>query len=247
MDYLLYITILTLVSGFLGGLFLLIEWLRHQRRHFFIFAWACALFLLNWFQIPSILSELGITITYPDFNSLFLWSTQFNFLAYILIYFGIRSFSCNPIKKVSSYLILSGWFFAGLVYYYLLYSGGRTIQSPWELIGGVLLFFIPIHILTLKLLFGTCLNKSQKYSKRSRFGIRLLILSSILTLSRLMFLIYCASIYPASSILPLARANPFYINTQTFGIISLVLGFVLLHKELMTEKRSVETTPSSSR
>lgn len=246
MDYLFFITILTLVSGFLGGFFLLLEWLRHYRKHFFIFAWACALFLLNWFQIPSVLATMGVKITYPDFNMLFLWSTQFNFLAYLLIYFGIRSFSCNPVKKISSYLVLAGWFIAGLAYYHLLYSGGRIMQSPWELVVGMILFFIPVHILILKLLFGTCLNKNRETSNRSRLGIRLLIVSSLLALGRFLFVIYCASIYPPSSILPLARANPFYINTQTFGVIALVIGFALLHKEMVLEKNDARVTPSSS-
>ncbi len=243
MNFLFFTTILTLVAGFFGGFFLLIEWLRHRRGHPFIFFWSIGLFLLNWFQIPSVLSAIGLKITYTDFNVLFLWSTQFNFLAYLLIYFGIRSFSCNPIKKKTSYLLLGTWFLGALIYYHLLYLGGRAIQSPWELVGGLVLFFIPVHLMILKLLFSTCLNNVSNFSNRSRLGIRLLIGSSILALTRFLFVAYCSSIYTPSSILPIARAHWFYINTQTLGVLALVFGFFLLHKEMVIEKNGATTVP----
>jgi len=246
MNYLLISTILTLVAGFLGGLFLLVEWLRHRRRHSFIFLWSIALFLLNWFQIPSVLAQMGLKIIYTDFNILFLWSTQFNFLAYLFIYFGIRSFSCNPIKKKSSYIILGAWFAGGLAYYHFLYFGGRAVQNPWELVGGLLLFFIPVHLLILKLLFSTCMSTSWGLNNRSRFGVRLLMAGSVLALLRFLFLAYCATIYPPSSILSLARAHWFYINTQTLGILALVFGFFLLHKEMVAEKNGIAAVSPSA-
>lgn len=236
MSYSLFITSLALVAGFVGGFFLLIEWLRHGRKHPFILMWSVALLLLNWFQVPSMLSAMGWQLIYTDFNVLFLWSTQFNFLAYLLIYFAIRSFSCNPIKKRASYLILGAWFAGGLLYYHLIYFGGRAIQSPWELVGGLILFFIPIHLIILKLLFGACMGKSRNLTTRSRLGVRFLITASVLALSRFLFVMYCASIYPPSSILSLARAHWFYVNTQTLGILGLVFGFFFLHKEMVAEK-----------
>lgn len=235
MDSGFFISIFTLVAGFVGGFFLLIEWLRHRRRHSFVLMWSFALLLLNWFQIPNLFYTVGLKITYTDFNSLFLWSTQFNFLAYLFIFFGIRLISNNPFKRKSSYLFPVLWFAGGLLYYYFLYNGNRPIQSPWQIVGGLVFFFIPIHVLILKLLVGACHNKTQSLGNRTRLGLRFIMLMSVSALARYIFMIYYSFIYPPSLALPLARASSFYVLTQAFGILILVVGFFLLHKEIISE------------
>lgn len=58
------ISFIVLASGPLAGLFLLFEWFRHEKKYPFMLAWAMGLLLLDWFQIPTALSEAHEQIVY---------------------------------------------------------------------------------------------------------------------------------------------------------------------------------------
>src|SRR3989338_11500205 len=90
------------VLGLLVSAYLFIEWLRHHRRPWFLLYWALALFLMYWFQVPVILTNLGKTIVQSEFNFFFAITFPITFVALILIYLGVLDaikFQMRPITR----------------------------------------------------------------------------------------------------------------------------------------------------
>lgn len=225
-----YGSLFVLASGPVAGFFLLFEWLRHKRKDAFILAWSLGLFLLDWFQIPIILFEARREFVYSQFNSLFSISVPLSFLGFLLIYLGIRAVTHAPVKKIV-YAWLFLWFLAALIFYGLQYWSSDAIQSRPSLLASMAFFLVPVQLLNFSALLAGYRNKNWLTTTRARWGLVALLASVLVSLARYAFYIDKVMLYPPAFALLLIWSSRFYLSTQMCGILLLVAGFLLVHKE----------------
>lgn len=225
-----YASFFLLASGSLAGLFLLFEWFRHKRKYAFMLAWALGLFLLDWFQIPTALSEAHEQIVYTHSSVLFAISIPLSFLGFLLIYLGIRAVTHAPVRKIT-YAWFFLWFLAALVFYGLQYWDGQAIGSRFGLLASMALFLIPVQILNLRALWAGFRNRNALTTKLSRWGLVVLMTSVVVALARYVFYLDRVTLYPPAFALLFIRSSFFYLATQMLGIALLVVGFLLIHRE----------------
>jgi len=228
-----YASFLILASGPAAGLFLLFEWFRHQRKFAFMLSWSLGLFLLDWFQIPTALFGARDQIVYSQFNSLFSISVPLSFLGFLLIYLGIRAVTHAPVKKVThAWFFL--WFLAALIFYGLQYWGASAIQSRLGLLASVAFFLVPVQLLNFLALWAGYQNKNWLATKLARWGLAALMGAVVVSLARYAFYVDKVILYPPAFALLFIRSSSFYLFTQMLGIVLLVAGFLLIHREAVS-------------
>src|SRR3989344_9141132 len=104
------------VLGLLVSAYLFIEWLRHHRRPWFLIYWALALFLMYWFQVPVILTNLGRTTTITAFNFFFAVTFPVTFLALALIFLGVLDALNIQMSRRKKWLFLA-WFVSAMAFF----------------------------------------------------------------------------------------------------------------------------------
>src|SRR3989344_2841961 len=117
---------LALVLGVLTSIYLFVAWFRHpKKRPAFILYCSAGLFLMYWFQVPIILTNLGRTTTITAFNFFFAVTFPVTFLALAMIYWGVLdalNIRLNRMLKVLflAWLLSAAAFFA---YHFIIYYG----------------------------------------------------------------------------------------------------------------------------
>ena len=223
------------MSGPVAGLFLLFEWLRHKRKYFFMLAWALGLFLLDWFQIPTALFGAGEHFVYSRFDTLFAISLPLSFLGFLLIYLGIRDVTHTPVRKMT-YIWFSLLFLAALAFYGLQYWTAHPVESRLSLLTSLAFFFVPVQVLIFSALWAGFRNKNALTTRLARWGLAVLMASVIAALARYALYVDKLILYPPEFALLFIRSSRFYLATQMLGIVLLVAGFLLIHKEVLSRE-----------
>ena len=216
------------VLGLLVSAYLFIEWLRHHRRPWFLLYWALALFLMYWFQVPVILTNLGKTIVQSDFNFFFAITFPITFVALILIYWGTLNIIGVRLKPKIK-LLFFAWFLCALAFFVqqFVIQGGVIQGYPLPLVGNIA-FYVPIRVLII-LTLGWGLWKSRNKTVYGALGASAIIGESLLGLTRNFLVVKNVLAYPPDFwYVVLAGLDIFFI-LQTASIILLAIGFFLFH------------------
>lgn len=221
---------LALVLGIASSVYLFTAWVRHpKKRPTFLLFWASALFLVYWFQVPVILTNLGWTTTITSFNFFFAITLPVTFLALSLIYWGVLDVLRIQLQPRSKHLFLI-WTFCAILFfaYHFIVRQGIIDTYALPLIGN-LAFYLPIRVLIIFTLIGWIARTKSK-NRQGVIGASFVIGESLLGISR-NFLVtkYVLTYPPQFWYVVLTNLKIFFI-LQTASIIFLVFGFFFLHR-----------------
>ena len=223
-----YFSLVTLVIGVIGGLYLFIHWLRH-RKHKFSLLWAIGLFLLYWFQVPFILANAGVRFTVTNFNLFYSITLPLVFLGTILIYLGILSVSpFKNQKRVNLYLFL--WFvLSALVFaYYFIFQVGYSTRLFQ--FGPTLVFFLPLYLLILSALWRWYRRQDFSKTKSTSIGLIAITLSILLKIGGSLIAISRMLAYPPEFwFIALTDFDTLFF-LEALNTLLLLTGFFLVHK-----------------
>ncbi|MCL5406742.1 MAG: hypothetical protein M1398_08525 [Deltaproteobacteria bacterium] len=198
-------------------------------------AWSLGLFLLDWFQIPTALFGAREPFAYTQFDPLFAISIPLSFLGFLFVYLGIQTVTHAPVKKIA-YTWFFLWFLAALVFYGLQYWGTEAVESRFGILTSEAFFLVPVQVLNLSALWAAYHDKSWLTTALARWGLVALMGSVLVSLARYAFYVEKVILYPPLFALLLIRSLTFYLTTQMLGIVLLVVGFLMIHKEIVRGK-----------
>ena len=230
MDMSVLFSLFSLTLAFLVSVLLFLSWIKHKkRRPRFLIFWAIGLLLMYAFQIPIILSNLGMEITVTDFNSFFTLAFPITFLSLILIYLGVVEVSKQRIKTRAK-VVMSLWFLSSIIFftYHFIVRGG-IIETHSLTVVGNLVFYLPIRVLIIATLLRWFVKSTSKtlLLYLGTFGV---ILESLLGLFRNLLFLKNILVYPPEYwYLALSGLKVFFL-TQILGIISIAIGFFFLYR-----------------
>lgn len=228
---------LALMLGILLSIYLFAVWLRHpSRRPKFLLFWALALFLMYWFQVPVILTNLGRQATITNFNLFFAITFPITFLALSLIYLGaldVLNLKMRPNSKRLFFL----WFLSAIAFFaYQFIVQQGVIQTYTLPLVGNLAFYVPIRILIILTLIGWIRRGGG--SIYGLFGAAGIIGESILGLTRNFLIVKNVLAYPPEFwYVALTNLKIFFI-LQSTSIILLAIGFFFFHQEYHCKETS---------
>jgi hypothetical protein len=228
MDFSVIFPGLAFVLGLLVSAYLFIEWLRHNRRPWFLLYWALALFLMYWFQVPVILTNLGKTIVQSDFNFFFAITLPITFVALVFVYWGALNIIGIQVSKKIKLLFLA-WFLFALAFFVqqFVVQGGVIQEYSLPLVGNIG-FYLPIRLLIIFVLARWLWQASNK-TIYGVLGASAIIGESVLGLTRNFLIVKNVLAYPPEFwYVVLAGLDIFFI-LQTASIILLAIGFFFFH------------------
>jgi len=224
----LYFSLAPLIIGVLVSFYLFAEWLKHGRRYAFPIFWSLGLIILYLFQIPAIVSNAGLKIVLTDFNSFFSLAFPIAFFSYLLIYLGILS-ATKPTtyRKLYKYLLL--WFALALAFYAFYFAGDKIFESRAPLYASILLFFLPLHLLTLFALLKWYRKQAWTKAWLVKSGIMLMAAATLTGVFRSLFVFKGISLYPPHLWFIVLSSKTIFV-AQTIGLLLLVVGFIFVHR-----------------
>ncbi|OGZ61004.1 MAG: hypothetical protein A2919_00700 [Candidatus Spechtbacteria bacterium RIFCSPLOWO2_01_FULL_43_12] len=220
---------LAFVLGLLASMYLFAEWVRYHRRPHFSLYWALALFLMYWFQVPVILSNLGKTIVQSEFNFFFAITFPITFVALVFIYLGVLDaikFQMRPITK----LLFGAWVISALIFFvqqFIVQDG--VIQNHVLPLVGNIAFYGPIRTLIILTLVFWLRNTKNK-ALYGILGALAIIGESVIGLVRNFLIIKNVIQYPPEFWYIVLSGLDIFFILQTASIILLVAGFTLFTK-----------------
>ncbi|KKT40851.1 MAG: hypothetical protein UW30_C0017G0021 [Candidatus Giovannonibacteria bacterium GW2011_GWA2_44_13b] len=221
---------LALVLGVLTSIYLFVAWFRHpKKRPAFILYWSAGLFLMYWFQVPIILTNLGRTTTITAFNFFFAVTFPVTFLALAMIYWGVLdalNIRLNRMLKVLflAWLLSAAAFFA---YHFIIYHG--VISTHILPVVGNLVFYLPLRILIIIALARRVMQMDNK-KNLGAFGAAFVIGESVLGIFRNLLIVKYVLAYPPQLWYIVLTSLKIFFILQTASIIFLVFGFIFLHR-----------------
>jgi len=229
-----------LALGALVSICLLVEWLRHGRRPWFLLLWALALFLMYWFQVPVILTNLGKVITVTDFNLFFALTLPTTFLALILIYLGVVEITRFQLKRQTKVLLFL-WFLSSILFfaYQFIVNEGiiRTYAPP---LVGNLVFYLPIRIFIIAILVRWLFGPARK-TLLGYMGAAGVIGESVLGGVCNILILKNVLTYPPEFWYVVLSGLKIFFVLQTFSIIAVALGFFFLHRMYYGTRNHIDT------
>ena len=223
-----YLSLATLVVGILGGVYLFVDWLRHRRYDFSLF-WSLSLFLHYWFQMPTILANLGIRFTLTDYNLFYLVAFPVVFLALILLYIGVLSIFHAVQRK--TYLLLALWFFLSVIIPTVYFGRDIQVASYLPTLATLFLFIFPIQILILVMLWKWFQGKDHLHSRASKIGVSVMIAAMFMAVIQSFLALRAILIYPPQFwFIAITEANVLFV-LQSINTLLLLAGFLLAHKQ----------------
>lgn len=135
-----------LALGTLGGIYLLIEYYRHQRTSKFLLFWSIGLLLLFWFRVPIILLNSGVRFYFSTFNIFLALTFPLAFVGIIFLLKGVQSVypSLNR-RKTVVFLII--WLVLTVIFCGAMFLSGPLFQSKASAVIVNLALFAPVRLL----------------------------------------------------------------------------------------------------
>ena len=221
--------IVALALGVLVSVYLFVDWLRHGRRPRFLLCWALALFLMYWFQVPVILTNLGKVITVTDFNFFFALTLPVTFLALMLIFLGVVEFIGLRLRtgtKIALFL----WFLSSVLFFAYQFILNEGIIKTYAMpLAGNLAFYLPLRIVIIAVLVRWLFGPAPK-ALFEVIGVCRIMGESALGIVRNLLVLETILAYPPEFwYLALTELRIFFI-LQTFSVIAVALGFFFFHR-----------------
>ncbi len=219
---------LAFILGIIASIYLFVEWLRHGKRPWFLLLWSLALFLMYWFQIPVILTNLGRVITVTSFNLFFAITLPITFLALILMYLGVAEITGLQINR-NKKTILFLWFMFSLLFFawQFIVNEGIIKTHALPLVGNIV-FYIPLRLLII-VASARWLMKPESQTTFGIIGATAVAGESIIGLIRNVLIIKNVLAYPPEYWYIVLSGLKIFFLLQTLSILLLVAGFFFLH------------------
>ena len=229
MKPLIFFPLLAFLLGVFVSIFLFIDWLRHGRRPWFLLLWAVALFLFYWFQVPVVLTNLGVVIVVANFNLFFALTFPITFLSLILIFLGVLEITKTPIGKwVKGALVL--WLLSSIIFFVWQFVANEGIIKTYSLpLVGNLVFYLPIRILIIGTLLRWLLKTGTK-TILGYLGAIGVIGESVLGIVRNVLILKSVLFYPPEFWYVVLSGLKIFFMLQTFSIFLISFGFLFLHR-----------------
>lgn len=221
--------LLALILGIIVSFCLFFDWLKCKGRPRFLLWWALALFLMYWFQVPTILAKFGKVLTVTEFNFFFALTLPITFLALMFVYLGVVGITKVNLGKGVK-LLLAAWFILSVIFFaYQFVSNGGIIKTYALPLVGNLAFYIPIRLL-IALTIIRWLFKSDFKTILQILGASGIILESALGIFRNFLILKNVLAYPPEYWYVVLSGLDIFFILQSFSVIFAALGFLFLHK-----------------
>ena len=221
---------LALILGVLTSVYLFVAWFRPPpKRPPFLLYWSGALFLMYWFQVPVILTNLGSATTVTAFNFFFAITFPITFLALIFIYRGVLDALDIRISKTQRKIFFL-WSLAAMAFfaYHFITRQGVINSYTLPLIGNIV-FYFPLRSLTALTLVWWVWRAKPK-NLYGVLGVCFIIAESLLGIFRNFLIIKYVLLYPPQFWYVVLSGLKIFFILQTASIILLVFGFFFLHR-----------------
>src|SRR3989344_7733681 len=219
---------LAFVAGLATSIFLFFEWLRHGRRPRFYLYWAIALFLMFWFQIPVILTNLGRTVEQSDFNFFFALTLPITFVALVFIYRGVLAAIGLRLGSTLK-IVFFAWSLLAVLFFSWQFLANEGIIKTYALpLVGNLGFYIPLRAM----IIGVLLLWLWKAEGKTRYGVLgalAIIAESVIGLARNFLVVKNVLAYPPEFWYVVLSGLDIFFILQTASVLLLVAGFCLFH------------------
>jgi len=223
-----YFSLVTLVLGVVGAIYLLVEWLYHRRERKFALYWSIGLFLLYWFQIPAILSHASQSFTLTDFNLFFSFAFPASFIGILLIYSGILSVTRAPSQKRNMALVI--WAVIASTLFSFYFANQHIITSHTSSYILIFLFFVPLQVLILFELWRWYKKDDLLKTGAGYFGIAILASSFFIRFFLSFFALDKILKYPPSFwFVAIANSSTLFV-LQVLATLLLLVGFFFVHQ-----------------
>lgn len=232
-----YLSLLALVLGTAGSLYLFIEWLAHRREYRFLLLWSIGLLLQYLFQIPAILSNLGKGFILTDFNAFFSLTLSLSFLGLLLIYIGIL-YAIGRARKTHMYLVI--WFGIIAILYSFMFYGHRIFTSDAPTLITAFLFYLPLYALILHALWKWHRKQDWIKTRLTSVGIAILATAAAIGIVKSFVFLWGGLAYPPAFWFVPSASSQFVFISQSLEIISFVLGFLFVHKNCFKNSKIEE-------
>ncbi len=223
----LYLAIMVLMYGLVGGTYLLYEWYKHGRNKRPLLYFSAALIGLYLFEIPTIIENSGVSIAFSRFNAFFALAFPLNFYARLLIGSAIFILANRAMyAKWRPYLFF--WALIAAAFYAYIFWGAEPIAGRWPIVISISLFYLPIHALTLTLV-GRWLSLNWRSMKSGSIaGAGIIFAGVALALVRCFLVIQALLSYPTYFWFLAYSSGPLFVTELAYTL-CLLVGFFLLH------------------
>jgi|SRR3989344_1140053 len=233
----LYLSIMVLLYGLLGGAYLFYEWYKHGCNKRPLLYFSLAMIGLYLFEIPTILEYSGIQIVFSRFNSFFALAFPLNFIARVLIASAIFILASPKLyAKWRPYFF--GWMLAATVYYVLIFQGQEPLAGRWPIIISISLFYLPLHVLTMALVAYWLGRDKREMGFVSMAGLVLIAIGVVIAIWRCFLVIQALLNYPPHFWF-LAYSSGALFATEVVYLLCLLIGFFLVHKRYLHGSEAV--------
>lgn len=235
-----FLSLFSFGLGLLCSAYLFYEWLKHRRVHAFPLFWSVGLLIFNIFNVPTVWANIKPPINISDWIGFYTLTIPLVFLGWILIYIGVIHVRSLSEKHRLAERLFFGWFLASLIFYYFRFS----LEPPKGYIlsfVGIMVFFLPIHILALISLWRWLRAKGKYIDRRIRAGIAVMIVALIVSVIRYFITINSLINYPPKYwFLSIISFDMVFI-LRNVVVVLLASGFFLVHKYYFFEDSKDET------
>ena len=233
----LWLSVLVLLYGLIGGAHLLYEWYKHGHNKRPILYFAVAMLGLYLFVTPIILTNAGISAVFSKFNLFFALAFPLNFYARLLICSAIFILAHQELYvKWRPYLF--AWALVAAVYYGYIFWGSDPISGRWPIVISISLFHLPLHALTLALLVYWIRYGIRTMGLKAIFGLALIALGVAVAILRCFLFIEALLNYPTYFWFLVYSSGVLFV-TEIVYVLLLLVGFFLMHKRYLYGPESV--------
>lgn len=219
------------VLSLLGGCYLLIGWLLHNKRDPLMVLWAIGLWLTYWIQIPAMLVNSGVEFTVTDLNLIFAIAAPLCFLGMLLIFAGI-ALRASARPPVMLFRMLSLWFLACALFFLYAFQQGSQITTYWPATVGAVFFFVPLLMLTFFTLIRLMRRARNEHLPHLLSGARYLMIGATFEIAAIVSGYFAVMQYPPRFwFIALLFSTPMLL-LSTLATILLLFSFFLIRLDV---------------